>query len=186
MRAAFVCRKSRSPRCRTQANSARAARANDVVRASCNTASDPPATLARAWRQSGWLFESVSLGSVSHGTGDPRGSSSIAEGARLKTRFDHGRIYGSSQTRWASTAAKALLLPAVLTARTLRQPGRGGLSASTLGWLALQHTAWAAGEFTGASVIAVLTEAQPNAIQCLTPQGVTRASGTDTLQILSL
>ena len=43
-----------------------------------------------------------------------------------------------------------------------------------------------AGEFTGASVIAVLTEAQPNAIQCLTRQGLTRASGTDTLQILSL
>jgi hypothetical protein len=71
-------------------------------------------------------------------------------GARLKTRFDHGRIYGSSQTRRASTAAKALLLPAVLTARTLRQSGP--ISVSTLGWLALQHTAWAAGEFTGALV----------------------------------
>jgi len=41
------------------------------------------------------------------------------------------------------------------------------------------------GEFKGATVIAVLTEAQPNAVQCLTPQGVTSASGADTLQIFT-
>ena len=39
------------------------------------------------------------------------------------------------------------------------------------------------GEFNGASVLAVLTEVQPNAVQCLTPQGVTSESGTTTLQI---
>ena len=40
-----------------------------------------------------------------------------------------------------------------------------------------------AGEFTGASVLAVLTEAQPNAAQCASQQGVTSESGTTTLQI---
>ena len=79
----------------------------------------------------------------------------FADGANLKTRFDHGRITASlaatSPLRRATTAAKSILLPAVLTARTLRQAGPGQLrSASTLGWLLLQHTAWAAGEFVGA------------------------------------
>ncbi|MEP7130508.1 MAG: glycosyltransferase family 2 protein [Sphingomicrobium sp.] len=77
------------------------------------------------------------------------------EGASLKTRFDHGRITVSlsatSPLRRTTAAAKSVLLPAVLTARTLRQAGPRQLgSASTLGWLLLQHTAWAAGEFVGA------------------------------------
>jgi hypothetical protein len=73
------------------------------------------------------------------------------EGARLKTRFDHGRIYASANVGLFSrtvTAAKALFLPAVLTARSLRQAGSASLP--TLGWLLLQHSAWAAGEFAGA------------------------------------
>ena len=79
----------------------------------------------------------------------------FAEGARLKTRFDHGRITASLRAtgpfRRAVTAAKAVLLPAVLTARTLRQANPGDLrSIRTFGWLLLQHTAWAAGEFAGA------------------------------------
>jgi len=39
------------------------------------------------------------------------------------------------------------------------------------------------GEFKGASVLAVLTEVQPNAVQCASQQGVTSESGTTTLQI---
>jgi len=74
-----------------------------------------------------------------------------ADGARLRTRFDHGRIYAASLPGRASTAAKALLLPAVLTARTLSESSSSQVrSIKTLGWLMLQHTAWAAGEFAGA------------------------------------
>jgi len=75
------------------------------------------------------------------------------DGARLKTRFDHGRIYAGAQaglSRRAVTAAKALLLPLVLTVRTLGQAGPQLGSMATLGWLVLQHGAWAAGEFAGA------------------------------------
>jgi hypothetical protein len=76
------------------------------------------------------------------------------EGARLKTRFDHGRIYASAKTSLGervATAAKAVLLPPVMTARSLRQARSAGQrSLSTIGWLLLQHSAWAAGEFAGA------------------------------------
>lgn len=77
-------------------------------------------------------------------------------GARLSTRFHHGRIYGSLSrgqgvSRRTAAAAKTLLLPLLLTARSLRQVSAAERrSLSTLGWLTLQHTAWAAGEFTGA------------------------------------
>ena len=79
----------------------------------------------------------------------------FADGARLKTRFDHGRITASvtatGPLRRMLIAAKAFLLPALLTARTLRQADPAELrSGATLGWLLLQHTAWAAGEFAGA------------------------------------
>jgi len=71
------------------------------------------------------------------------------EGARLKTRFDHGRLYGSSSKSRALSAAKAPLLPMVLTARAIG--ARNALPGlSTIGWLLLQQTAWAAGEFVGA------------------------------------
>lgn len=77
------------------------------------------------------------------------------EGARLATRFRHGRIYASSQSKglFARTAAagKALLLPPVLVIRNLRtSPPAERLSIATIGWLALQSTAWAAGELAGA------------------------------------
>ena len=75
-------------------------------------------------------------------------------GARLKTRFDHGRIYASSKAgafSRAVTAAKSFLLPVVLTARVLKDAGLTQLrSIRTLGWLFLQHMAWASGEFVGA------------------------------------
>lgn len=73
------------------------------------------------------------------------------EAARLKTRFDHGRIYGGGQAgvlRRTATAAKAVLLPPMLTIRTLRSGGR--VAPSILAALMLQHSAWAAGEFVGA------------------------------------
>ena len=79
------------------------------------------------------------------------------DGARLKTRFDHGRIYASSEASRsgpigrAAIAAKALVLPAVLTARSLGHADSPQLrSPGTLAWLTLQHSAWAAGEFVGA------------------------------------
>jgi hypothetical protein len=76
------------------------------------------------------------------------------EGARLKTRFEHGRIYAGAKTSLgerAATALKAFLLPPVMTARSVRQAGPAELRwISTLGWLLLQHSAWAAGEFAGA------------------------------------
>jgi hypothetical protein len=74
-----------------------------------------------------------------------------AEGARLKTRFDHGRIYGSDQAgalKRLLTVVKAPLLPAVLTLRSLREAG--GATLPTIGWSLLQHSAWAAGELAGA------------------------------------
>lgn len=77
-------------------------------------------------------------------------------GSRLSTRFDHGRIYGGLSrgqgvSRRAAAAAKTLFLPLLLTARSLRQASAAERrSFPTLGWLTLQHTAWAAGEFTGA------------------------------------
>lgn len=80
-----------------------------------------------------------------------------SDGARLKTRFDHGRIYGSAEAEHAgipgriARAAKAILLPPVMTLRGLRNAGPAERrSLSTLGWLALQQTAWAAGELAGA------------------------------------
>lgn len=79
------------------------------------------------------------------------------DGARLKTRFDHGRIYGSAEAEHTGLpgrivrAGKAILLPPVMTLRSLRNAGPAERrSLPTLGWLALQHTAWAAGEFAGA------------------------------------
>jgi len=78
------------------------------------------------------------------------------EGARLATRFQHGRIYASASSgrglvRRGAAAGKALLLPPVLTMRSLRnKPPGDNFSAAAFGWLMLQSTAWAAGEFVGA------------------------------------
>lgn len=80
-----------------------------------------------------------------------------AEGARLSTRFGHGRLYAGrrlAQTGFGAKlagAAKALALPPVLIARTLREAQAAELrSPATLAHAALQHSAWAAGEFAGA------------------------------------
>ena len=43
-----------------------------------------------------------------------------------------------------------------------------------------------AGEFTGASVVAVLTDVQPNVLECASSHGVTSESGTTTLNISTL
>lgn len=78
------------------------------------------------------------------------------EGARLATRFSHGRLYAGQHLRdrgaMAKTlgATKALLLPVVLMSRTLRESHSAQRSPVTLGHAVLQHTAWAAGEFAGA------------------------------------
>lgn len=79
------------------------------------------------------------------------------DGARLKTRFEHGRLYASSLLTGASSAARVvraartILLPPLLTVRALSSAGRGFRpSAATIGWLLLQQTAWAAGELAGA------------------------------------
>lgn len=101
----------------------------------------------RLRRQAGKLVWAPDMGvTFCHANGD---------GARLATRFRHGRIYASASggqglLRRAASAGKALLLPPVLTMRSLRNRPVGRLSASTLGWLMLQSTAWAAGEFAGA------------------------------------
>lgn len=86
-----------------------------------------------------------------------RFSHAFPEGARLKTRFNHGRLYASSSTAGAGVAikalaaAKSLVLPAVLTARALGPTFRDKCSSpSTIAWIMLQSTAWAAGEFAGA------------------------------------
>jgi hypothetical protein len=77
------------------------------------------------------------------------------EGARLATRFRHGRIYASSKegrgfSRRAVAAMKAVLLPPVLTIRSLRDAAPAERrSVPTLSWLILQHGAWAAGELAG-------------------------------------
>lgn len=70
------------------------------------------------------------------------------EGARLRTRFDHGRLYAGGSGPSLPGAIKAPLLPMVLTARTIAAAGMPNLR--TLGWLIFQNSAWAAGEFVGA------------------------------------
>lgn len=78
------------------------------------------------------------------------------EGARLKSRFQHGRIYASSgdgrgAARRGMAAAKALLLPPVLTMRSLRHASSREIqSVPTIGWLIVQNMAWATGELAGA------------------------------------
>lgn len=78
-------------------------------------------------------------------------------GARLSTRFNHGRLYAGrklSSAPWYGrliAATKALALPPVMIARSLRQARGSGLRSSTmLGQIVLQHSAWAAGELAGA------------------------------------
>lgn len=79
------------------------------------------------------------------------------EGARLATRFAHGRLYAGHRLARSSVgakltgAAKALVLPPILLARSLLEAGAAEYrSPATLAHVALQHSAWAAGEFAGA------------------------------------
>lgn len=80
-----------------------------------------------------------------------------AQGARLTTRFEHGRLYSGRRLSQSGPgarlagAAKALALAPVLVARTLSQADVTELrSAPTVGQVALQHGAWAIGELAGA------------------------------------
>jgi hypothetical protein len=79
--------------------------------------------------------------------------------AALSTRLHHGRIYAGMRNRGQTQlsrfvhVAKAVLLPIVLTARTMvEMTGSGRLMTRlpVLFWLALMHSAWALGEAIGA------------------------------------
>lgn len=78
------------------------------------------------------------------------------QGARLGTRFQHGRLYAAtrvSQKGLANRIAYALvacLLPVILTQRSLAgRPLELRGSFGTVGWVFVMHSAWALGEFTG-------------------------------------
>ena len=78
-------------------------------------------------------------------------------GERLPNRFQHGWIYasrslaGASLARRATAAAKALLLPFVLTSRSWRDyRSDHQRSGSILLCLALQNLSWSLGELAGA------------------------------------
>jgi hypothetical protein len=79
--------------------------------------------------------------------------------AALSTRLHHGRIYAGMRNRGQTQlsrlvhVAKAVLLPIVLTARTMvEMTGSGRLMTRlpVLFWLALMQSAWALGEAIGA------------------------------------
>jgi hypothetical protein len=79
--------------------------------------------------------------------------------AALSTRLHHGRIYAGMRNRGQTKlsrlvhVAKAVLLPIVLTARTMvAMTGSGSLMTRlpVLFWLALMQSAWALGEAIGA------------------------------------
>lgn len=78
------------------------------------------------------------------------------DGARLLTRFHHGRIYGGNFGRGRSllgrisAAFATAAAPCLLTVRTLsRSPRWVWRSPQTLGWIFLMHLAWSAGEILG-------------------------------------
>ncbi len=79
-------------------------------------------------------------------------------GARLMSRFRHGRLYAGRRARAEGAAVriagllKTPLLPLVLCTRaasTLRLPGLRPALWAALPWIVLQQTAWSAGELTG-------------------------------------
>lgn len=80
------------------------------------------------------------------------------EGAKLSTRFKHGRIYasrlclGRGAVFRTISAMKSLALPIVLTARHLRQaPPKFRKSLSLMMWVTAYNMWWSAGEFVGAA-----------------------------------
>jgi len=80
-------------------------------------------------------------------------------GARLATRARHGRLYAGTQAAVsdrlgrATLLAKSLLLPFVMTARTLTSmaaSGRLAGMAAVVAWVFAMQSAWAVGEAVGA------------------------------------
>lgn len=81
-----------------------------------------------------------------------------AYSAKMSTRLQHGRIYGGSEAKRSGSvkrilgAARAILVPIVLTARGIRYSlrlGPGYLSPTQVLWLFLMSAAWGLGEFQG-------------------------------------
>lgn len=78
------------------------------------------------------------------------------EGARLSTRYHHGRIYGGrfgaplGTSARVFAAAATLLAPFLLSVRTLRRaPSWIWTSPATLSWIFAMHAAWSLGEGVG-------------------------------------
>lgn len=78
------------------------------------------------------------------------------QGARLRTRFQHGRLFAGRRfpkallVRRLGHAAGCLLLPAAMIHRALRDRPQGlNVWPGAVLWLCLLSTAWSAGEFTG-------------------------------------
>lgn len=71
-------------------------------------------------------------------------------GARLATRFGHGRLYGSGREGGrAAGALKALLAPPVLALRGARAARAAGPWLPELPWILAMSVAWGAGELAG-------------------------------------
>jgi hypothetical protein len=79
-------------------------------------------------------------------------------GARLATRFNHGRLYAGTQARdlsiWgrAYRATRGVLAPVVLTVRGIRNARRsadGAFSLPQFIWIVLMSLAWGVGEIQG-------------------------------------
>lgn len=78
------------------------------------------------------------------------------QGARLRTRFQHGRLFAGRRFpkallgRRLGYAAGSLLLPVVMARRALRDhPPALNVWPAVVLWLCLLSTAWSAGEFVG-------------------------------------
>lgn len=78
------------------------------------------------------------------------------QGARLATRFHHGRIYGGGQTSGQGflnrlvRSVRTLAVPAVLIFRSVRDaPGWVWRSPGVLAWILMMHSCWSAGELVG-------------------------------------
>ncbi len=75
-----------------------------------------------------------------------------AQGARLATRFGHGRIYGAGRGGGVGGILRAALAMPVLSLRAVRAAMRAAPAATWLAelpWILAMATAWSAGELTG-------------------------------------
>ncbi|MDZ4762165.1 MAG: glycosyltransferase [Alphaproteobacteria bacterium] len=77
-------------------------------------------------------------------------------GARLSTRYHHGRIYGGGQFAGKplmlrlALAARTVAVPAVLTIRSFRDaPGWLWRAPQVMLWIMMMHGRWGVGEFLG-------------------------------------